>query len=143
MPSKAARYHDDRPHTALPSPGLSLPTSHKYHFHWHVCSNLTCHRMDPQEYEYVLERLRCVKESNVQYFDSRQEEPDNERLDEVGLLNKIQGIVSSIFSYPNMREIPKRPYRNSSLLSQEIPHCPGRNPTGLLLSCGSKSYFYD
>lgn len=54
--------------------------------------------MDPREYEYVLERLRCVKQSSVQYFDSRQEEPDSERLDEVELLKKIQDLVGCVVS---------------------------------------------
>lgn len=52
--------------------------------------------MDPQEYEYVLDQLCCVKESNVQCFDSRDEEPDNNQLDEAELLGKVQEIVSRI-----------------------------------------------
>jgi hypothetical protein len=55
--------------------------------------------MDPREYEYVLERLRCVKQSSVQYFDSRQGEPDNERLEEVELLEKVQELVSCIYFF--------------------------------------------
>ena len=53
--------------------------------------------MDPREYGHVLERLRCVKQSEVQYYDSRQEEPDNEWLDEAELLEMVKELVSCLF----------------------------------------------
>ncbi|KAF2446135.1 hypothetical protein P171DRAFT_519712 [Karstenula rhodostoma CBS 690.94] len=59
--------------------------------------------MDPQEYDYVLDRLRCVKESNAQYFDSRDEEPDNNRLDEAELLSKVQKIKELIARPPGTK----------------------------------------
>jgi hypothetical protein len=52
--------------------------------------------MDPVEYDYLLDRLRCVKESNANYFDSRDEKPGNNGLDEAELLFKVQKLVSGV-----------------------------------------------
>ena len=52
--------------------------------------------MDSQEYEDALQELHCVKESDVQYYDSKDDEGKVDFLDEAQISHRVEELVSQM-----------------------------------------------